>query len=183
MSEKGCVIIDPGHGGKDPGAVRAGIAEKDVNLAISWEILKQVVAAGIDGHLTRTVDKDVALAGRSSFANVADAGLVVSIHCNASDNPSANGVEVWHYPTDKVGANLASRILSKLVDTTGWRDRGVKSNQLFWMLRKTKAPAVIVECGFISNPDEAKGLIDPATQKAIASAIASAIIETVRGVI
>ena len=169
------LVIDPGHGGDDPGAVNGTLREADVALKIA-HILKAIT----DTHpefevaLTRDGDKTVSLKGRTDLANADDAYLV-SIHCNAAEDPQANGAEVWCYAeTDKdgkesVGHQVAKTIQGELI-ALGLRDRGVKAiydrkkqeyiARKLWVLDKTRRPSVLVECAFISNSEEAKRLGD-----------------------
>jgi len=169
------LVIDPGHGGDDPGAVNGALREADVALRVS-HALKDV----LDTHpeyevsLTREGDTTVPLSARTGLANRLDAYLV-SIHCNAAENKSAHGAEVWCFAnTDTDGAeSLGHRLAGAIQDglvSLGLADRGVKAiydvrqkkyvGRKLWVLRKTKRPAVLVECGFISNSDEAARLGD-----------------------
>jgi N-acetylmuramoyl-L-alanine amidase len=171
------IVIDPGHGGDDPGAVNAayGLKEADAALGIA-RALKDI----LDTHqqyevaLTRNGDETVPLSERTELANRMDAYLV-SIHCNAAEDPSAHGAEVWCFAktdadgTESTGYRLARAIQDDLT-ALGLADRGVKAiydrrerkyiGRKLWVLRKTERPAVLVECGFISNPDEAHMLGD-----------------------
>jgi N-acetylmuramoyl-L-alanine amidase len=173
--EKIRLVIDPGHGGDDPGAVNGTLRESDVVLRIA-HVLRAVMDTheGYEISLTRDSDKTVSLKARTDLANAQDAFLI-SIHCNAAEDPQANGAEVWCYAeTDKdgrenIGHQVARAIQSELV-ALGLRDRGVKAiydrkegkyiARKLWVLDKTRRPSVLVECAFISNPEEAKRLGD-----------------------
>lgn len=171
------LVIDPGHGGGDPGGVQAstGLREADVTLQIA-----HVLQAILDTHpeveavLTRESDRTVSLEDRTDLANARDAHLV-SIHCNSAVDSRANGTEVWCFSetdgggSESEGHRIARAIQSELA-ALGLRDRGVKPiydrrtrqyiGQRLWVLRKTQRPAVLVECAFISNEDEARQLGD-----------------------
>jgi len=171
------LVIDPGHGGEDPGAVHAatGLREADVAVRIG-HVLKAILDTHpeFEAALTREADRTVALKERTDLANARDAYLV-SIHCNAAGDPLAHGTEVWCFAETEAGGGestghrMAQAIQGELV-TLGLRDRGVKvifdrregkyvAREL-WVLRKTRRPAVLVECAFISNPEEAQFLGD-----------------------
>ncbi len=169
------LVIDPGHGGDDLGAVNGALRESDMALKIA-HVLRAITNThpAFEVALTRDGDKAVSLKSRTDLANAEDAYLV-SIHCNAAEDPQANGAEVWCYAeTDKegkesVGHQVARAIQTELV-ALGLRDRGVKAiydrkegkyiARKLWVLDKTKRPSVLVECAFISNPEEAKRLED-----------------------
>jgi N-acetylmuramoyl-L-alanine amidase len=169
------LVIDPGHGGDDPGAVNGTFREADIALRIA-HILRAVMDTHMEFEvaLIRDSDKAVSLKGRTDLANAKDAYLV-SIHCNAAEDPQANGVEVWCYAEkdkdgkESTGHQVARAIQEELV-ALGLRDRGVKAiydrkkqeyiARKLWVLDKTKRPSVLVECAFISNPEEAKRLGD-----------------------
>ena len=169
------LVIDPGHGGEDPGAVNAelNLRESDINLNVCL-ILKAI----FDTHpeyevkMTRTGDVSLNLNGRTLLTNGLNAKLV-SVHCNAAAKPGAQGVEAWCFSEEdgsgrvSEGYRLASSIANE-VATLGLKNRGPKAiydrktkQYIFrplWILRKSIRPAVIVECGFVSNPEDAAKL-------------------------
>jgi N-acetylmuramoyl-L-alanine amidase len=144
------IVIDPGHGGKDPGAIGpSGLKESDVNLTLAHLVASRLT----DKHtvfMTRMNDDFVALSNRTLFANAKKADIFVSIHCNAATNPLANGTETYY--ASSTGARLAKGIHDRLV-ALGLKDRGIKQGT-YWVLRKTHMPAVLVEVGFISHAAE-----------------------------
>lgn len=168
------IVIDAGHGGKDPGAVSGGVYEKDVNLAISKLVVQELEKYGYNVKATRDTDIYLTLQQRCDISNNSNAAVFVSIHQNSSLSSSAEGVEVYHYPTSTLGKKLAGKILNRIVAKTGLKNRGVKSAD-YYVLRNTEAIAALVECGFISNPEERSKLTDPAFQKKMAQAIAAGI--------
>lgn len=175
--EKLRLVIDPGHGGEDPGAVQAAtnLREADVALRVA-HVLKAILDThpGFEAALTRDADRTVALKERTDLANARHAYLV-SIHCNAAAEPRAHGTEVWCFAeTDANGGESAgprvARAIQKELVALGLRDRGVKViydrrsgeyvARRLWVLRKSRRPAVLAECAFISNPEEARLLGD-----------------------
>lgn len=153
------VVIDAGHGGKDPGAVGNNLKEKDLTLIIAGltcDILEK--SYGINTLQTRPKDQFVSLSGRTNVANAAHANCLVSIHINAA-SPSANGFESFVYTTDDEATK--SHALQKAIHVPLAkhfdRDRGRKKAN-FHMVREYKGAAVLVELGFITNPLDASKL-------------------------
>lgn len=171
------VCIDPGHGGKDPGAESGGVQEKDITLTVALKI--GALLTGYEVVYTRDEDVYVGLAERALIANQAKADLFVSVHCNSAPSASANGMEVYVHTTRSAASKrAASAIYDCLLPVSGLRGRGVKADN-FAVLRETKMPAVLIELGFISNPDDRAKLTDSAWQDDAAQAIADGIIEAV----
>jgi N-acetylmuramoyl-L-alanine amidase len=147
--------IDPGHGGRQPGAVNKalGLIEKDITLKISTK-----VAADLEKHdhrtiLTRTYDTNVTLLKRCYIANRICVDIFLSIHCNSFKDPAANGIETWCYRKGFQGERLAKHVQSELINSTHLKDRGVQAGNLY-VIRYTTMPAVLIELPFLSNPDE-----------------------------
>lgn len=150
------IIIDPGHGGKDPGAVGAnGLYESNANLIISKK-LRDILKNTYSVILTRDKDIYIPLKIRAKMSDNWKADIFISIHCNAGSNPKANGIETLHYPTSSRGKRLADDIYAGLIFTTGRRGRGVKPRGDLTVLSATAAPACLIECGFVSNLEEEK---------------------------
>lgn len=172
------VVIDAGHGKPDPGAVNGSKHEADATLAIAKKVGAKLKAKGVSVLYTRTKNEAVSLKERCAISNTWGADVFVSLHLNASTNASASGIETWRYPN--VGARtkaLANNVQSELVAALGWKDRGVKTSSTLYVLRKTSASAILVECGFISNDAECKKLFNDAYQTKIADAIARGILK------
>lgn len=170
------ICIDAGHGGRDPGAVNGPKHESVAALAIAKKVGALLKAKGFAVKYTRTTDKLVSLADRCKISNTYGADAFISIHLNSVANKEATGIETWRY--EKVGATtkkLASSVQTELIAATGARDRGVKSNTTFYVLKHTVAPAVLIECGFLSNNEEAKLLFASKYQDKIAQAIVNGI--------
>jgi len=169
------ICIDPGQGGVDLGAIGpTGLKEKDVNLAVSLklaELLKPIAEV----KLTRTKDIAVSLKDGAAIANSFKCDYFISIHSNSFTDRKVGGVETWAYAPGGNGEKLAKAVQAELVKATGFANRGVKFNSKFAVLRDTKAPAILTETGFISNPDEEKLLKTDAFRDKIARAIAQGV--------
>jgi N-acetylmuramoyl-L-alanine amidase len=171
------VIVDPGHGGPDPGAVGIdGLQEKGVVMAISEYLTAILEEQGVQAVMTRTDDRDLGLEPRVALAEQLDADLFVSIHANAISlsRPEVNGVETYYYSSD-ASSRLARLIHSSMVDGTGSIDRGVRTAR-FHVLVNTSMPAVLVETGFVTGNVDAYNLVDPSFQQQMAQSIAQGIL-------
>lgn len=172
------IIVDAGHGGSDPGAVNGGLYEKAATLAVSKMLREELQTRGFDVKMTRDVDKDLSLAERCRIANATNAALFVSIHCNSAASREAIGIETYHATTCSETAKLcAANVQTSLIADTGARDRGVKS-AAYYVLKNTKAPAILVEVGFISNQEEKLKLFKSSYQRNLALAIADGVLDT-----
>lgn len=174
------VCIDPGHGGHDPGAVGGGVKEKDIALSVAKQIGAYLEVWGYAVMLTREDDTFVSLSGRAVKANSWGADLFISVHCNSAGDESANGMEVYvHTTRSAASTRAANAIYDRLLPASGLRGRGVKAKDLA-VLRETKMPAVLVELGFVSNPDDRAKLTYSAWQDDAAKAIADGILEALK---
>jgi N-acetylmuramoyl-L-alanine amidase len=174
------ICIDPGHGGSDPGAiglVPRRLEEKEFTLGTSLLLREELQNLDHEVIMTRQQDQTRSLAARAAFANRFNADLFVSIHANAAANPVPEGIEVFHFAGSDAGSELASRVQDSLIaEFPDHRNRGVKEAN-FAVLRLTNMPAILVECEFLTNPDQLRFLSDPANRRRIAAAIARAIEE------
>ncbi|NBD33890.1 MAG: AMIN domain-containing protein [Cyanobacteria bacterium] len=173
------VVLDPGHGGKDPGAVGiGGLQEKNVVLPISHHVRKTLQSNGLQVKMTRWDDRFISLGGRTAMANREDADLFISIHANAisMSRPDVNGTETFYYSS---GRALAQAIQRNIISKIDMRDRGVKKAN-FYVLRNSAMPAVLVEVGFVTGREDAPRLADPNFRKRMADAIADGILQYVR---
>lgn len=169
------IVIDPGHGGKDPGGVGNGLKEKDLTLAIALLLGAILKAFGINIIYTRTTDVYVSLSTRAKIANDAKADLFISIHINASGGITANGVEIFSHPNSTKGMILSKDILNQiLLDNLFKTNRGNKTAN-FAVLRLTNMPAVLTETGFIDHQGDAQIL--RTKQKEIAEAMSKGILK------
>jgi len=174
------VVIDPGHGGGDPGAVGiGGLQEKEVTLAVSQQVVALLRQKGVNAILTRSGDQEVELAPRVDFAEQANADVFVSIHANAftASRTDVSGIETYYYAGD--GQALARMIQTNLLQELGARDRGVKQAN-FYVIRYTPMPAALVEIGFVTGTEDAARLASATGRSKIAQAIARAILQYVK---
>ncbi len=182
---KKIVLIDPGHGGFDPGKPgTSGENEKNINLQISDKLQAYLEQSGCYVIVTRSEDEALAesknkdLKERKRLANESGANIMISIHQNSFPKGRAKGAQVFYYNSSKEGKFLAQCIQTKLkefVDPSNTRD--IKANTDYYVLRTTQIPSVIVECGFLSNLEEEKNLNTQQYQEKIAWAIYMGIIE------
>ena len=173
------LIIDPGHGGSDPGAVGpSGLRESDVNLTLAF-YLEQM--HGGDCLLTRRTDDHVSLASRSATDLGADA--FISLHCNAADHARAQGFEIWTSHGDTGADTLAAAIFRSVMNSSSpqrrfrsdFSDSDPDKEASFYVLTHTPMPAVLIETAFISNPMEEQMLRDDNFLRLQACAIAAGV--------
>ncbi len=173
------VIIDPGHGGKDPGAIGiGGLQEKDVILPISVRVAQILQQNGVQAVLTRNSDFFVSLQGRVDLAEQRNADLFVSIHANSVglSRPDVSGLEVYYYSS---GANLAQTVRSSILSSVNVRDRGVRKAR-FYVLRKSSMPAILVETGYVTGREDAAKLASPQYREQMAQGIADGILSYIK---
>jgi N-acetylmuramoyl-L-alanine amidase len=184
------VVIDPGHGGTDPGKIGGnGILEKDINLSISHTIKKLLEKEKIFTIMTREDDKGLYsdednnkkrsdLEKRCQLINSGNTNKIcVSIHQNSYPNESISGPQVFYYSKSLEGKKLAQTLQDEInTKMMLHKPRSQKENNNYYLLVKTKCPTVIVECGFLSNKAELALLVSESYQKKMAEAIVSGII-------
>ena len=178
------VVVDPGHGGRDPGTAHNGVVEKDLVLIIAHMVMEHLNQnPNIQAYMTRHTDVTVTNAWRAEFANQT-ADLYVSIHANATrDLPNVNGIETWfmNHPREEASGftsrQFADIMQRRLINATGAVDRGLNTSSTLVVLRDTEMPAVILEVGFLTNAAEAARLATTAHQRLIARAIYDGIVE------
>ena len=145
------IYLDPGHGGKDPGAVNGRRHESDDVLKLSKAVKNLLEEQGFTVRMTRETDTYVSLEDRTEQANRAQADWFISIHRNSFANAEASGVEVWIYPTKDAETNRgAKEVLDEIVQAGVQKNRGVKKGD-YHVCRETKMPAMLIEMGFITN--------------------------------
>lgn len=175
-TSSGMVVIDPGHGGKDPGAISVlGYYEKGINLSIAKRLVAILQKRGIQAILTRQGDTFIELNDRADVANNAGADLFVAIHADSNGDRSHQGFTVFIARSPNETSRRLARSIESALSSTGIESNGIKG-QDYRVLVRTSCPAVLVECGFLSNSWEA-GILDNADhQDRIAAAIADGII-------
>jgi len=171
------VVIDPGHGGKDSGAVRErgkvgleNVLEEDIVLEVSNQLAWFCARHKIGYLMTRWGDRYISLKERCRRAGQTKAKVFISIHCNAVRSYKPRGLEVFSCKGSKRGEVLALKCYSRLRELEYTKERGTKIAK-FYVLKKTKMPAILIELGFISNKEDMKYLIDENNQTLIASKI------------
>ncbi len=182
------VVIDPGHGGVDPGMLGVNnTIEKEINLSVSYILKEELEARGMKVILTRETDdglytendrnKKIAdMKKRCEIITQSNADIVVSIHQNSFSDSDVSGAQVFYYKHSQKGMKLAQCIqdsMKEKVDSAN--ERKIKPNDSYYMLIHTPCPTVIVECGFITNYEEAELLVSEDYQRKIAGAIAAGV--------
>jgi N-acetylmuramoyl-L-alanine amidase len=173
------IIIDPGHGGRDPGAVGlGGLRETDVVLDISHQVTQLLEQNGVQVVMTRQDDREVDLAPRTQLANRVNADLFISIHANAvgGGRTGVNGLETYYYQS---GNLLAQYIQNSMLQSFNMNNRGVKQAR-FYVLRHTRMPAALVEVGFVTGSYDSQILADPTQRTRMAEAIARGILQYIQ---
>lgn len=171
------IVVDPGHGGKDSGAVHGTLRECDIALRIAEAFCR---VATFETKLTRTDDRFVSLHDRAAMGAYAD--LFLSIHLNADPDddadgmPEATGSEIWVYPGSKAAMRFATGLRDVLRRKyAGTPFRGIKESSGLYVLRSTPCPAALVEVGFIDSKVESQALASPAVQSRLALLLAEAV--------
>ena len=177
-TDRPLVVLDAGHGGRDPGAVCDGVHEADVNLAL-LESVSELLAADerLEVKATRTLDIYVTLEDRIAVANDADAALYLSIQSNACEYPDVTGVETLVSDTLSEGDpswQFAEILQDTVCKATGARDRGVREQDLY--LHRAEMPAALIEVGFLTNDEERTKLLDPTYHQTIAQGLYDGIV-------
>lgn len=182
--QKECIVVDVGHGGFDSGKIGIhGELEKNVNLQIALKLKKILEDDGMSVIMTREDDQGLYdenasnkkvqdLQRRCDLINDKKPTLTVSIHQNSYTSPEIKGAQVFYYTTSIESKKLAEIMQASLIDNVDPDNhREAKSNDSYYILKKTSSPIIIVECGFLSNPEEAEKLSDEAYQQKISEAI------------
>lgn len=186
-----CVVIDAGHGGEDGGAVSAeGLYEKDINLAVAFALRDLLEMNGVSVVMTRDEDillydrnvdyqgrkKVLDLAARKTIADGYEDCLFISIHMNAFPQTQYSGTQVWYGVKDPLSQSIAADIQKNALLLQPENHRKIKAaGSNIYLLDKITSPCVLVECGFLSNPQEAARLADTDYQQALATVIFSAV--------
>ena len=167
------VVIDAGHGGHDRGGIPGQkTAEKEVALATAKRVEGALKAVGIKTIMTRSSDRFVSLGTRVAMANAHRDALFLSIHYNASTNGDAKGIETYY--GGSASKAVAERIHRAVVSGTDAVDRKLRKGR-YYVLRRSRTPAVLLECGFLTNAAEATRARSASYQKKIAEQIAKAL--------
>ncbi len=186
-TEEYVVVIDAGHGGRDPGKVGVNdILEKDLNLQIAKKVKMLLEKEKIKVIMTREEDEMLGeesadnkklsdMKERVKIMNEAEPDLVVSIHQNSFSDSSVSGAQVFYHTQSEEGKLFAESIQKALIEAVPDNKRQAKDNDSYYLLKYTDAPVVIVECGFLSNPEEVQKLVEDTYQDKISNAIVNGI--------
>lgn len=169
------VVIDAGHGGHDSGArTRYAGKEKSLALDVALRLRPKIEAAGFQTVMTRSDDTFIPLDTRAQISNRQTNAIFVSVHFNYARRRTARGAEVFY--NSRVSTGIARNILDEMVALPGSSSRGVRRAN-FRVLKKNEFPAVLVECGFLTNPSEGRRCAMASYREALAGAIARGIIK------
>lgn len=179
------IVIDAGHGGKDPGttAPNSKVKEKDLNLKVALKLEQKLRELGFRTILTRDKDEWLDLYERANIANRNDADAFISIHFNSNNNKDASGIQTYYCPAFdselKEGDNypFAKSIHDSLLKGLNNKDKGIIKKPEFVVIRETKMVAVLLELGFVTNPAEEKLIITDAYHEKAAQSIADGVVE------
>lgn len=182
-----CIILDAGHGGSDGGTLAEGITsgdnwrinvvEKDINLAVVLRMKTLLEELGVEVVLTREADKTISLDERVEIENSKEADLFVSIHCNFfEDDASISGLECYYFEGSDSGKQCAEKMLEKIADGGNVNTRNVKGSD-FYVLKRTKSVAVLIELGYLSNAKECRLLASEEYQEILAKELVKGILD------
>ena len=190
VGHKYCVVIDAGHGGIDPGKIGInGAEEKDINLRIAAKVRDYLRTQDVEVIMTREGDDGLYDVGadnkkvqdmkrRIEIIDGSAPSLAVSIHQNSYPEEYVKGAQVFYYTGSMEGQKLAQFVQASLVERVDQDNhRQIKPNDSYYMLKKAPTPIIIVECGFLSNSNEAASLCDPEYQQRVAWAIHMGILQ------
>lgn len=166
------IVIDPGHGGTDVGAIRGDIDEKSITLDVSKRVCEILQKKGYTVEMTRDTDKTVSLQDRVAFSEERKPDIFVSIHVNSSEKPEITGIETHYYRQESL--SLAQTVHASLASNIDSNNRGLFKSK-FYVINHTTCPAILVEIGFISNDSERAELVSSKRKQATAKAIAEGV--------
>jgi N-acetylmuramoyl-L-alanine amidase len=171
------IVLDAGHGGPDMGATgRQGTREKNINLDVTFRLKDLLEEAGARVVLTRNDDIFISLYERSFVANTLNAEMFISVHTNFHPKSEVKGIEVYYYPGKDEGSSLLAKTVdTKMVESTGLNNLGVKTND-FVVIRETHMPSILVELGFLSNYEEENTIATASFREKAATGIFQGII-------
>lgn len=173
LAAKRTIVIDPGHGGFDRGGIPGQrVAEKTMALDVAQRVAKKLRRAGYPVVMTRNTDVFVPLPTRVQIANSLRNAEFICIHFNSATRAGANGIETYYYRSDS--AQLAANIHRQMVGGTTTDNRGIRRRG-FYVLRKTTVPSILIECGFLTNPTEARLALQSSYRDRLADRIAAGV--------
>ncbi len=168
------VVIDAGHGGIDRGGGPGQkIPEKPYTLDVAKRLQSELRGAGFRTVMTRDGDYFVTLGNRCGIANAQRDAIFISVHFNSAPREGANGIETYYYT--RQSARLAAAVHAQVVRAAGTEDRHVRTRG-FYVIRNTRIPSIIAECGFLTNGTEARRIMTASHRQRLAEAIARAVV-------
>lgn len=171
------IMIDPGHGGDDPGTMSETLDERDVTLAIALMARDYLKECNVNVLMTREDDTFINKYDRAELANEKNVDYFVSIHCNyLEDNPEISGVETYYMKNSGSGKEFAEEVHRNILAVTGANDMYVREND-YVVIKNTSMPAILIETGYLSNKEDEEKLSDESYRKKMAYAIAKGIVE------
>ena len=185
------ILVDAGHGGADPGMIGVGgLEEKGINLQIAMKLREILEKKGFTVIMTREEDKGLYdeesrnqkaqdMQRRIVLVKECKPVLCISIHQNSYQDEQIRGAQVFYYSHSEEGKRMAEQMQKALLTVDETNTRQAKANDTYYLLKRTEVPTIIVECGFLSNPEEAAKLTDTKYQKKMADAITKGIIACV----
>ncbi|MDO8683213.1 MAG: N-acetylmuramoyl-L-alanine amidase [Armatimonadota bacterium] len=174
------IVVDPGHGGSQTGAISpdGSYYEKNLNLAIARRLSDLLQSAGAYAIMTRYSDTAVGLVDRPRLASDMGADMFVSLHCNSIGVPDkTSGIETYYHMKDEVCRGLATTVQKAVVQATGMKDNGFRSDSVIWprsgfsVLRNATVPAILVEMGYLDSSSDLKKLVSPEYQQKLAQGV------------
>lgn len=178
-AKSGIIVVDAGHGGQDPGTTSVlGTQEKTINLKIAHRLADFLRQAGYQVVMTREGDSSITKEERAALSNRVNADFFVAVHCDSNENGRHAGFTVYVARQASWSSTKVARQVENSLSNSGIPSKGVR-NADYVVLVQTRCPAVLVECGFLSNYDDANKLLDPWYQGKVAGAIADAIIRSI----
>lgn len=174
----GLVVIDAGHGGKDPGCMESSVWESELNLQMAMKLQKKLEAKGVQVLMTRTDDEvTLSLAERAELANDHNADVFISIHQNSYTSSQISGIEFF-YKEGEAGSETLAGLFEKNIQSDGSiKSRGIKASGDLKVLRLSKGTAILIESGYLTNPAEEKNLLSDSYQDKLMGYIADGIME------
>ncbi len=183
MRKRPLILIDPGHGGDDPGAVAENCTEASINLRVAQQLGPILASEKFDVYYTRYFDQTISLATRVGIANSLHPDLYLSLHCNSATSPRGRGLEVFTSPgqtrSDIIATHLLNSFAQSFPDTKiriDNSDGDPDKEADFYVLRSTGCPAVLIEMGFLSNPVDREWLQRESSPLLISLALVSGLL-------
>lgn len=169
------ILIDAGHGGKDAGATNQGVHEKNITLSTAKMVAEKLKLEGATVEFTREDDTFISLANRVKKSNAGEADVFISLHYDYFEDPTVNGINTYFY-NYQTSEELAKEVHTALVESVDMHDRGVR-NAGYYVLENNSKPAILLELGFMTNPENLETVQTEDYQTKVADAITTGLVE------